>query len=145
MPPSSPEFQLAAACAIWPPSDRRTEAIRAAVASPIDWAGFLRLAARHRVVGLIHEGLTRAALDVPPSIAREIGAQAATLAYENLAMAGEALRLQRLLDEAELPALFVKGASLAQLAFGNIGLRGGEDIDLLVPQEVFPAATAIVE
>ena len=28
----SPEFRLAAACAMWPPSDRRTEAIRAAAA-----------------------------------------------------------------------------------------------------------------
>ena len=73
----SPEFRLAAACAMWPPSDRRTEAIRAAAAGPLDWPRFLRVARRHRVVGLVHDGLTRAQPDVPPEIAREIGAQAA--------------------------------------------------------------------
>ena len=140
----SPEFRLAAACAMWPPSDRRTEAIRAAAAGPLDWPRFLRVARRHQVVGLVHDGLTRARPDVPPEIAREIGAQAATLVRENLEMAREALRVQRLFDDADLPVLFVKGAALAVLAFGNLGLRGGKDIDLLVPYETLPAATALI-
>ena len=45
----------------------------------------------------------------------------------------KSLRLQRLFDDADLPVLFVKGAALAMLAFGNLGLRSGQDIDLLVP------------
>ena len=48
----SPEFRLVAACAMWPPSDRRTEAIRAAAAEPLDWPRFLRVARRHQVIGL---------------------------------------------------------------------------------------------
>ena len=129
---------------MWPPSDRRTEAIRAAAAGPLDWPRFLRVARRHQVIGLVHDGLTRARPDVPPEIVREIGAQAATLVRENLAMAAEALRLQRLFDDADLPVLFVKGAALAVLAFGNLGLRAGQDIDLLVPYETLPAATALI-
>ena len=65
----------------------------------------------------------RARPEVPPEIAQEIAAQAATLVRESLAMAGEAVRLQRLFDDADLPVLFVKGASLAMLAYGNLGLR----------------------
>ena len=129
---------------MWPPSDRRTEAIRTAAAEPLDWPRFLRVARRHQVIGLVHDGLTRVRPDVPPEIAREIGAQAATLVRENLAMAREALRLQRLFDDADLPVLFVKGAALAVLAFGNLGLRGGQDIDLLVAYETLPAATALI-
>jgi hypothetical protein len=140
----SPEFRLATACAMWPHSDRRAEAIRVAADGPLDWSRFLRVARRHRVVGLVHDGLTRAGADVPPDVVREISAQAATLAHENLAMAAEALRLQRLFNEADLPVLFVKGTSLAALAFGNLGLSGGDDIDLLVPYETLPAATALV-
>jgi Uncharacterised nucleotidyltransferase len=140
----SVEFQLAAACAMWPSSDRRTEAIRAAGSGALDWLRFLRVAQRHRVLGLAHQGLTEASLNVPAEICREIGAQAATLARQNLAMAAEALRLQRLFDEAHLPVVFVKGSSLAALAFGNIGVSGGEDIDLLVPEETLPAATALI-
>jgi Uncharacterised nucleotidyltransferase len=96
------------------------------------------------VVGLVHDGLRRARPDVPPEIAPEIGAQAEILVRENLAMAHESLRLQRLFDDADLPVLFVKGAALAMLAFGNLALRSGQDIDLLVAYETMPAPTALI-
>src|SRR5262245_48800222 len=143
-PSISPEFRLTAACAMWPPSDQRNEAIRAAATRPLEWPRFLRVARRHQVIGLVYDGLTRARPDVPPDIAREIGAQAASLVRENLALAGEALRLQRLFDDADLPVVFVKGASLAMLAFGNLGLRAAQDMDLLVPHETLAAATALI-
>ena len=139
-----PGFRLAAACAMWPPSDRRNEAIHAAAAGLLDWSRFVRVARRHRVVGLVHDGLTRARPDVPQEVVREIGAQAAMLVRQNLTMAAEALRLQRLFDEAGLPLLFLKGSSLAALAYGNLGLSGGQDIDLLVPYQTLPAATAVL-
>jgi hypothetical protein len=140
----APEFRLTAACAMWPPSDHRTEAIRNAVAGPFDWPRFLRVAKRHQVIGLVRDGLTRAGIDVPPKVAQEIGTDAETLTIENLAMARESLRIQHLFDEAHLPVLFVKGATLAVLAFGDIGLRASEDIDLLVTRETLPAATALL-
>src|SRR5262249_31635626 len=145
MPPLfSPEFRLAAACAIWPPSDRRTEAIHAAASGPLDWARVLRLAARHQVISLRHEGLTQANPAGPPEISDEIGTQAAALVAENLAIARESMRLQRLFDEADLPVLFVKGPVLAVLAFGNLGLRASQDIDLLIAYETLPGATELM-
>jgi hypothetical protein len=142
--PLSPELRLVAACGMWPPSARRVEAIRTAAAEPLDWPRFLRVAKRHQLLGLVHDGLTRARPNLPVDIAREVGAHAATLVRENLAMACEALRLQRLFDDADLPVLFVKGAALAVLAFGNLGLRASQDIDLLIPQDMLPAATALI-
>ena len=59
-------------------------------------------------------------------------------------MADEALRLQRLFNEADIPVLFVKGASLAMLAFGTLGLSIGQDIDLLVPFKALPKASAML-
>src|SRR5262249_7327997 len=140
----SPEFRLVAACARWPPSDRRTEAVRTAAAGPIDWPRVLRVARRHQVIGLVHEGLTRVQPDVPLDIAGEIGAQAAMLVRENLAIARESLRLQRLFDDADLPVLVLKGTALAMLAFSNLGLRTAQDIDLLVAYETLPAATELI-
>jgi hypothetical protein len=140
----SDEFRLVAACVIWPPSDHRTEAIRATAARPLDWSRFLRVANRHQVVALTHDGLMRALPDVRPDITREIGAQVATLVRKNLEMARESLRVQRLFDDAGLPVVFVKGAALAVLAFGNLNLRVGNDIDLLVAHETLPAATALL-
>jgi hypothetical protein len=143
-PSLSPEFLLAAACAVWPPSDRRTEAIWAAAARPLDWERFLRVLKRHRVLGLVNDALKQARPDVPPEIARELSAQATAQLRESLAMAAEAVRLQRLFDEAGLAVLFLKGASLAVLAYGNLGLRGAKDIDLLVSPEMLPHATTLV-
>ena len=140
----SPEFQLAAACAMWPPSDRRIAAIRTAAAGRLDWLRFVRVARRHRVIGLVHDGLIRARPYVPSGIAQVISEHAATEVRQNLAMAVETLRLQRLFDEACLPVLFVKGISLSILAFGNLGLSGSQDIDLLVSRETLPAASALV-
>ena len=36
-----------------------------AAAGPLDWTRFLRLASRHQVIGLVHEGLTRVRPDLP--------------------------------------------------------------------------------
>jgi hypothetical protein len=142
--PLSPEFRLAAGCAIWPPSARRAVTIRTAAAGPLDWPRLLRVARRHQVIELVHEGLTQVQADVPSVIAREIGAQAAILVRENLAFARESSRLQRLFDDAALPVMFVKGAALAVLAYGNLGLRSSQDIDLLVSYEMLPEATALI-
>ena len=72
VPSISPELRLAVACAMWPPSDRRTENICEAAARPLDWPHFLRVVKRHQVIGLVHDGLTRARPAVPPTVAREI-------------------------------------------------------------------------
>ena len=66
-PPFSPECRLAAACAMWRPHHRRTEGIYAAAGAPLDWPRFLRVARRRAVIGLVHDVLTGARLDVPKS------------------------------------------------------------------------------
>ncbi len=142
--PNLPEFRLAAACATWPHSDRRTEAIRAAAAVPLDWPRLWRVAKRHQVIGLVQEGLTRARPNVPSEILGAIDAQAKVQVHRSLAMAAETLRLQGLFDAAKQPVLFVKGTALAMLAFSNLGLRAGQDIDLLVPYANLPAATRLI-
>jgi hypothetical protein len=140
----SPEFRLAVACAMWPPSDYRNEAIRVAAAGVVDWPRFVRLTARHRIFGLVRDGLTRAHPDLPPAIARQITAQAEKRVRQDLAMAAECLRLKNMFGEAGLPILFVKGAPLAIVAFGKLGLRSSQDIDLLVSPDALPAAIALL-
>ena len=107
-------------------------------------APLLRVARRHRVVGLVQDGLKRVPPEVPGGIAQEISTRSAQMLRESLAMADEALRLQRLFNEADIPVLFVKGASLAMLAFGTLGLSSGQDTDLLVPLKALPKASAIL-
>ncbi len=85
------EFQLAAAGAMWPPSDRRIEAIRIAASCPPDWERLLRVARRHRVVGLVYDGLTPARPNVLPEIALEIAGQTTTLIRESLSLASRSI------------------------------------------------------
>ena len=133
-----------AACAVWPPSNRRAEAIRDAAAGPLDWDRFLQVVRRHHLAGLVHDGLTRTLPAAPADIASEIAVEARALVRANLAYAAEATRLWRLFTEAHLPVVFIKGVSLAMLAYGNLGLRHSRDVDLLVPAEAISKASAIL-
>jgi hypothetical protein len=144
-PSPSREFLLAAACSIWPPSGRRTAAIRDAAAGPIDWERFLRVVRRHRVVGLVNDGLNRSQITLPPDIAQRIAEQASQLTRQNLELAAEGVKLQRLFSDAGLPVLFIKGVILSQLAYGNLGLRPCKDLDLFIPNEMLGKATEVIE
>lgn len=138
--PLSAEIELLAACCRWPPSDARQEATRAAAAA-VDWAHFERVVARHRVAGLVADGLRRAGVAVPASIA----ASATFAARQALAMARETVRLQHAFDAAGLSAIFVKGASLALVAYRELAVKQSWDIDLLVDAGNAVAARRLLE
>jgi len=126
-----PAFQLACACCIWPPSAARDAQVRAA-AEGVDWARFLRVLGRQRVAGLARNALTAAGVPLPVVIDQRLTVLGQSGAVRALALAAEALRLRRLLDAEHLPALFIKGAALAELAYGSLGLKSARDVDLLV-------------
>lgn len=95
----------------------------------VDWGFVERIAARHRVAGLVSEGLANAGLAVPPGITER--------AYRTMAAAlrntGEALRLQGLLEQTGIEPLFLKGSALAVRAYSSIAVRDSIDIDMVVP------------
>ena len=136
------EFSLAAACCRWPPSDERDRAVEAAASHAIDWQRFLRIVRRQRVEGLVSDALTRAHINAAPEVAAELRRQAQEIALKNLGFAAEALRLNRILEEAGITALFVKGVTLDSLAYGSLGLKRARDIDLIIAPDVDEAACA---
>ena len=136
------EFALAAACAIWPPSERRVEAVRRAAAEVEDWGRFRRVVARHRIVGLAYDGIVAARLEPPPPVLGALRGDAQALARQSLGMAAEAIRLRHAFADAGIPVAFLKGATLAMLAYGSLGIRHSKDIDVLVPEECVAAAAA---
>lgn len=80
------------------------------------------------MAGLVREGLIRAGLAVPPGVTD--GAQRTMISA--LRNAGEALRLQALLEKAGVEPLFLKGSALAVRAYGSIAVRDSVDIDMVV-------------
>jgi len=71
--------------------------------------------------------------------------QATVIARGSLALCAETLRLQSRFHQTRLHCAQVKGASLAALAYGNLGIRHAKDIDLVVPHAEFPAVCALLE
>jgi hypothetical protein len=136
------EFDLVAACCRWPPSAEREAAVRASAADPLDWGFLLRIAARHRVQGLVHDGLGRAAIAVPAAAGEALRADATRIARENLAFAAEAHRLRRRFEAAGIDALFLKGVTLNMLAYGTLALKRAVDIDVAMAATAHPAAVA---
>jgi hypothetical protein len=140
-----PEFSLVAACCRWPPSPAREEGVRAAATADLDWTRFAAMAARHRVEGLVHDGLRRAGVAPPRAVAETLAAAAAGIARENLLFAAEAHRLNGLLEAAGVRFLFLKGVTLNILAYGTLALKKAADIDVAVTPDDYPAAIAAVQ
>jgi hypothetical protein len=141
----TPEFLLAAACCRWPASQTRNVAVRNAAAGVTDWNHFLWLVRRQRVAGLVHDALPAAGIDLPYATAKKLGAWAERIGRQNSVLAAETVRLQRVLETADIPVLVLKGVALAQLAYGWLGAKHARDIDLLVPPERAETAMQLLE
>ena len=124
-------FRLACACAVWPPSPARDAAVRAAAAG-VDWERFLRVSGRQRIRPMAWAALEAAGVAPPEPVATRLARNAEAQGARSLALAAEALRLRGLLEATDVEVLFVKGAALAELAYGDQRLKHCRDIDLLV-------------
>jgi hypothetical protein len=133
----SAEFLLLAACCRWPTD---ASAIRAAQTA-IDWRRFAALAQRHRVPGFARIGLEAAAIAVPPGLVAAHHRQIA----RNLLLLDEAARIAKMLADADIPAMFLKGATLAELAYRDQTVKQTLDNDLLVGPNHVAATIKLLE
>lgn len=138
------EFDLVAACCRWPRSPAGADLVRA-LADGADWNRFVRVVRRHRVAGMVTDGLRAAGVQPPEAVATALKGDAGRSAMQTLSRVTEALRLQALLDEAGLPAMFIKGESLAMRVYGILNLKQARDIDLLVMPQDIARARAVLE
>jgi len=129
----SAEFRLVAACCAWPRSSKRSKEISAAAAAGIDWPHLLQVVDRHRVWGLVHDGLTVAGVALPAEAARMLSAAAEEVTRQNLRLAAEALNVQRSFAAERIPVVFLKGTALSLMAYRNLNVKMSFDIDVLVP------------
>jgi hypothetical protein len=129
----SAEFLLLAACCRWPTD---APAIRRAAQVAIDWPRFLALTRRHRVRGFARRGLEAAGIDLPAGLVAGHRRQIA----RNLLLLDEAARLAGLLAESGIRVVFLKGATLAELAYRDQTVKQTLDNDLLIDPEHVGAA-----
>ena len=134
--------QLALACAC-PTLLRAQEAlVRELVAGEIDGDVLLRFAQRHALSPLVHNHVQRIASGTTfpwlPPLAERFQR---TLMW-NLQLNAELRRVLEIFQARSIPVLVYKGPALAQLLYGNLGLRVSEDLDLLIRREDVARASA---
>lgn len=133
----SASFALVALLCRWPRSDAWQSATRAAAAQVSDWPHFLHVTDLHRIWGMAADALRAAQADVPPFVRDALASRARRIALQNLYLAQEGARLQRLFQDGGVDVLLYKGIALARQAYGTIAFKHGHDIDLLVrPEDV---------
>lgn len=142
-PPPSP-LRLAAACCAATFDDRALAVIRER-AGCADWAVMLRLLCRHRIEALVGRGLAASGTALPPAIAEQLRLSAERATAHNMNAAAAMARLQRRFARAGVDLLFVKGLTLAQLAYRNPLLKWAWDIDLLVGADDIAAAARLLQ
>ena len=139
------EFRLVAACCEWPATEARNERLRRLSEVSLDWELVLKLAARHRVEGLIHRALSEAEAEAPDAVRAALARSAAAIGTQSLLQSAESARLQRLLLAEGIEPVFMKGVTLGALAYATLGVKQAWDIDLLVAPEAAEPAARILQ
>ena len=135
----SAEFLLLAACCRWPTNP---QAVRAAADNAIDWPRFSALTRRHRVTGFARIALDAAGIAVPPNL---VAGHRRRIA-RNLLLLDEAARIAAMLADRGIAAVFLKGATLAELAYRDQNVKQTLDNDLLIePSHVAEAIDLITQ
>jgi len=103
----------------------------------VDPEGVARLAARHRMEGLVHHGLSLIAPsgESGDAVRRAVLGAAVPAAAGNLGRIAELHRLTGIMASAGIPVIAFKGPTLAMQAYGDVSLRSYSDVDVLLPPE----------
>lgn len=111
----------------------------------IDWAKFMSLARRHRVVPVLWRNIAGLPdLNLPQNVMRELKEADQQNALAALQSAAHLVKIVTALESAGIAALPLKGISLAALHYGDMAGRFVGDIDLLVPPESLARANSIM-
>lgn len=132
-----PEMQLLLHCASTKIDAGKTEQIKSLIQqADLDWQEITSSAWKHGLMPLLYSNLNAIAPDtVPKDILNQLRNIFYTNAQRSLILTGELVQLLRLLQENGIAAIPYKGPVLANLLYGNIGLRQFCDLDILVQQQ----------
>ena len=132
-PEPPPEMRLLLACARKKLSAFHPEHIVELCHRPLDWRLFLNLVDRHRVAPLVWHSLHAVdPLRLPDTVRDALRRRVEYNTRRMLLLGAELSRLVRLLEQAGIRVMPLKGPVLALQVYGNLALRHAGDLDLLV-------------
>ena len=134
LPEFAPELALVIACSRWPCGESVGREIRTIMlASTIDWGQFLDWVRRNRIAPLVYHNLRQSSSRlVPDEVFTWLQREATQNSRRVLLQIAEAARITRLLTNAGIQSMIIKGPVLSVLAFGDPSLRENHDIDLVI-------------
>ncbi len=104
------------------------------LAGPLQWSRFFERARRYGIFPLLYAGLrTLGFPGVPDPVRSEWTKIFRFNAIQNELLAGELALILRLLGDAAIPVMPLKGVALGESLYGDAALRVCADIDVLVP------------
>ena len=131
----SPEARLLLCCARTCISPETAGQIKRLVREGIDWVSLIRMAIPHGVLPLLYWGLNSTCPEsVPEATLGQFKRQFHINASRNNFLAGELIKLLRLLNDEGIAAIPWKGPELAASVYRNLALRQFYDLDILVQE-----------
>ena len=118
--------------------------LRELLIQDISWPLLIAQAKRHRIVPVLYAGLKSCADVVPPGQLQRCRDETTRNTRAALAQAAELGRVLNALEQGGIRALVLKGIVLSQQLYGDPGVRGVGDMDILVPPDQFWQADQIL-
>ncbi|MEC4986133.1 MAG: nucleotidyltransferase family protein [Oscillatoria sp. PMC 1068.18] len=133
-----PELQLILCCARSQITSPLASEIEILLNQDLDWVYLLQIAKQHNVLLLVYHNLqANYSSFIPPEILSQLQTYAQIKTVRQLFFTKELAEIIDLLAANKVTAVPFKGAVLAKLAYGNIGLRDFCDLDILVRRDDF--------
>ena len=130
------ELKLLLACTRWPQREADRLLIAELADGATDWDRFVALAKHHRIVPLVSRNaqavLSEKGSAQTQAALAELKRYSGAGVMRSLRMLSELRRVVEAFRAAAVPVRVIKGFPLAQLVFGDIGLRSPGDLDLLI-------------
>lgn len=123
--------------------DRATLPLTAEAYAEVPWPDVVRAARRHRVLPLLYVALkTHAREAVPGPVLKALRSSFVKRYHYVHRLQAELDRVRTVLREAGIPSVAFKGPVLAAMAYQDLKLRPFSDLDVMIPVEAVPDATA---
>lgn len=138
-----PEFELLLSSARTAPDAARIEAL---IANGVDWRTLLDLATHHGVRPLVYRSLRAVCWNqIPAETQTEWQEAYQSLTGKNLFVTGELLRITAELQASGISVAVLKGAVIAEIAYGDFSLREFNDLDLLIREADFSRTVDLLQ
>lgn len=129
----TPEQALLMRCAVAYPNQEQLAEIGRLLGSSLNWPKIISWAGKHGLLQLLYHTVQQIdGVELPELVRAELSRQFERAIRHNLFLAGELIRIIRLLEEEGITAVPFKGPVLAEKLYGSLARRVFGDLDILI-------------